>query len=70
MTNEELTARMAAVGEQLNAARKAKKMSYRDYEEATGINHSNLNRIERGILVPRLDTLLKMIDATGAKITL
>ena len=58
------------VGEQLNAARKAKKMSYRAYEEATGINHSNLNRIERGLLIPRLDTLLKMIDATGAKITL
>lgn len=67
MTNEELTARTARIAKEICEARKAKGLSLRALQSATGINDSNLSRIERGVLMPQIDTLIKIADALGVK---
>lgn len=58
------------VGQQIAEVRKAKKLSFAALEELTGINHSNLNRIERGILSPNVDTLCRIAKALDMTITI
>ncbi len=45
-------------------------MTVRDLADKTGINHSNLCKIEGGKLSPTIDTLCKIADALDARIVL
>jgi len=48
--------------------RTSKNMSVRDLAEATGINPSNLSRIENGSIIPKIDTLEKICKALDMQI--
>jgi len=67
MTNEDLTARTARIAKALVEARNAKGLSLKALQKATGINDSNLSRIERGVLMPQIDTLIRIADVLGIK---
>jgi len=67
MTEEELTARAANIARIIADARAASGITLRALEQRTGINNGNLSRIERGDLMPRIDTLLRIADALGIK---
>lgn len=67
MTEEELTARTARIAKELVEARNAKGLSLRALQSATGIDDSNLSRIERGVLMPQIDTLIRIASALGVK---
>lgn len=67
MTNEELTVRTARIAKALVEARNAKGLSLKALQKATGINDSNLSRIERGVLMPQIDTLIRIADVLGIK---
>ncbi len=67
MTNEELTARTARIAKEICEARNAKGLSLKALQSATGINDSNLSRIERGVLMPQIDTLIRIADVLGIK---
>lgn len=56
------------IGAAIAALRTKNKMTVRDLADKTGINHSNLCKIEGGKLAPTIDTLSKIADALGAKI--
>jgi transcriptional regulator with XRE-family HTH domain len=45
--------------------RRARGMTQRAIVEASGISHSNLSRYERGLAVPRLSTLRRVVAAMG-----
>ncbi len=49
----------------LRAAREAQGRSLRDVARESGIDASNLSRIERGIQRPTLDTLVRIGQALG-----
>ncbi|MEZ6129290.1 MAG: helix-turn-helix transcriptional regulator [Planctomycetaceae bacterium] len=53
----------------LKAAREAKGMSLADVEELTGIGKSSLSLLENGKGNPTLETLKRIADAIGAKLT-
>ena len=67
MTNGEVAARCARIAKELCEARKAKGLSLRALQSATGIDDSNLSRIERGVLMPQVDTLIRIASALGVK---
>ncbi len=54
----------------LKDAREAKGLTLRELSDLTGINASNLSRIERGEISPNLDTLQCVCSALGLKISL
>lgn len=58
------------IGAAIAALRTKNKMTVRDLADKTGINHSNLCKIEGGKLSPTIDTLSKIANALGAKITM
>lgn len=51
------------LGEKLRELRKEKKLSLRKMSEITGISHTYIADIEKGVLAGRDDTLDKLIDA-------
>lgn len=56
------------IGAAIAALRAKKQMTVRDLADKTGINHSNLCKIEGGKLAPTIDTLSKIADALGVRI--
>lgn len=58
------------VGERLKSLRTEKKISMRELAEKTGMNISNISRIENGKISPTLDVLDKLAQALGTTIKL
>ena len=54
----------------LNTARRRAGMTQRALARATGIPQASIARIERGLTVPRVDTLQRLLRATGQDIEL
>jgi XRE family transcriptional regulator, regulator of sulfur utilization len=52
----------------LRTLREAREMTLRELEAASGIERGTINRIERGVTVPRLDSILAL--AAALKVTL
>lgn len=50
--------------------RKDIKVSQRDLSEMTGLKQSTIARIERDIVMPKLDTFIKIVNALDLEITL
>jgi len=65
----EMTAR-AELGEQLHAARKAKALSQPALSAVTGVQQSEISRIEKGAGNPTVATLSKLADALDLKLSL
>jgi ribosome-binding protein aMBF1 (putative translation factor) len=58
------------LGAQLAAARKARGLTQPDLSALTGIQQSEISRIERGAGNPTAATLLRLADALGQRLTL
>ena len=58
------------VGERLKTLRTKQNLSVRDLAEKTGINISNISRIENGKISPTIDVLDKLAKALGTTIKL
>lgn len=67
MNEKEIDQRAANIAQILATTRAANGITLRALEQRTGINNGNLSRIERGDLMPRIDTLLRITDALGIK---
>jgi ribosome-binding protein aMBF1 (putative translation factor) len=65
----EMTAR-AELGEQLHAARTAKSLSQPALSAVTGIQQSEISRIESGAANPTVATISKLADALDLKLSL
>lgn len=50
--------------------RRNKKISQRDLAKMTGLKQSTIARIERDIVMPKLDTFIKIVHALDLEITL
>lgn len=50
--------------------RKEQNISQRDLAKMTGLKQSTISRMEKEIVSPRLDTLIKIINALDLEITL
>jgi transcriptional regulator with XRE-family HTH domain len=55
---------------QLNQARRAAGLSQRELSRRTGVPQSAIARIERGLQMPRADTLEKLLKACGFELRL
>jgi len=66
--DEDSRAQLERIARQLVEARKAKGLSLRALQQITGINDSNLSRIERAVLMPQLDTLCRIAKALDIKV--
>lgn len=58
------------IADRLKEAREKKGITLRELSELTGINTSNISRIERGEVSPNLDTLQNLCKALGLKLTI
>lgn len=56
------------VGNAVASARAKKGYSQRELSEATGIDQSDISRIERGVANPSVGTLSRIANALGAKL--
>jgi transcriptional regulator with XRE-family HTH domain len=54
----------------VNQARRAAGLSQRELSRRTGVPQSAIARIERGLQVPRADTLEKLLEACGFELRL
>lgn len=54
-----------AMIKQLKQDRLAQNLSQRDIAERTGIKVQNISRLERGLVAPKADTLLRYAQALG-----
>ncbi len=54
----------------LNQARRAAGLSQRELSRRTGVPQSAIARIERGLQVPRVDTLQRLLEACGFELRL
>ena len=52
-------------GEALKYTREEKGISQLELAEKTGISHQNINRWERGIVLPNIDFCVKLADFYG-----
>lgn len=57
-----------SIGKQIAAIRKKKGLSLRQLAELTGLNHSNIGKIELGKYSVGVDTLVKICDALGCEL--
>lgn len=57
-----------SIGKQIAAIRKKKGMSLRQLAELTGLNHSNIGKIELGKYSVGVDILGKICDALGCEL--
>lgn len=62
--------RFYGVAMQLGELREKHAMTQAELAEKTGIAQSEISRIERGVINPRTDTLLRLADALGAEVRL
>ena len=56
------------VGNAVAAARAEKGISQKELSELTGIDQSDLSKIERGVANPSIGTLNRIAEALGAKL--
>lgn len=66
---EEKPAAFTMVGNAVAAARARKGLSQKELSDLTGIDQSDLSKIERGIANPSVNTLNRIAEALGAKLT-
>lgn len=59
-----------AVGAALATARKARHLNQAELAGRTGMSQGDISKIERGIVAPTTVTLLKLVQALGAELTL
>lgn len=64
----ELTEARANFLIELNALRKAQKLTQKDLEKKTGIKPSTIAKIERGTINPSFNNILKLLNAMGKTI--
>ncbi|GAB2482685.1 hypothetical protein GCM10027265_37410 [Jatrophihabitans fulvus] len=57
-------------GTWLRAIRRHRRLSQRELVELSGLRRSTVERIEAGTTVPRFDTVLRLLDATGCGLAL
>ena len=67
---EEKPAAFVMVGNAVAAARARKGISQKELSDLTGIDQSDLSKIERGIANPSVNTLNRIAQALGAKLTI
>ena len=65
---EEKPAAFTMVGNAVAAARAKKGLSQKELSDLTGIDQSDLSRIERGIANPSVNTLNRIAEALDAKL--
>ena len=66
----EKPAAFTMVGNAVAAVRARKGLSQKELSELTGIDQSDLSRIERGIANPSVSTLYRIAQALGATLTI
>lgn len=54
----------------LATARKARHLNQTDLADLTGMSQGDISKIERGVVAPTTITLLKLVQALGAELTL
>lgn len=59
-----------AVGAALASARKARHLNQAELAGRTGMSQGDISKIERGVVAPTTVTLLKLVQALGAELTL
>ena len=59
-----------AVGAALATARKARHVNQTELAARTGMSQGDISKIERGVVAPTTLTLIKMVHALGAELTL
>ena len=65
---EEKPAAFTMVGNAVAAARARKGLSQKELSELSGIDQSDISKIERGIANPSVNTLNRLAEALGAKL--
>ena len=65
---EEKPAAFVMVGNAVAAARARKGISQKELSDLTGIDQSDISKIERGIANPSINTLSRIAQALGAKL--
>jgi ribosome-binding protein aMBF1 (putative translation factor) len=60
--------RAAAFGSVILGARKARGLRQSDLAELSGVTQADISRIERGLVAPTTQTLLKLTTALGVEI--
>ena len=65
---EEKPAAFTMVGNAVAAARARKGLSQKELSDLTGIDQSDISKIERGIANPSVNTLNRLAEALGAKL--
>ena len=58
------------VGVALSSARKRRDLSQRELAALSGVQQADISRIERGLLAPTTPTLLRLVEALDARITI
>lgn len=58
------------IGSQLAEARSSKNITTRAMHELTGINHSNISQIERGVISATLDSVARLASELGLELNL
>lgn len=53
-------------GQNLRAARRRADLSQDGLAEKTGLHHTEISLVGRGLRLPRLETLIKLVRCTGA----
>lgn len=54
------------IGRNLKRMRSAAFMSQFDLSRRTGLHHTEISMLERGVRIPRIDTCVKIIESTNA----
>lgn len=58
----------AMFGSVLYKARRVRNLRQVDLAEASGVTQADISRIERGMIVPKVTTLLKLVEALDAQL--
>ncbi len=61
-------ARYIAIGKAVAAARAKKNLSQKELSELSGIDQSDISKIERGVANPSVGTLTRIAEAMGAEL--
>lgn len=59
----------ADLGKVIRDRRQALSISQEELSSLTGVNQSNLSRIEKGIVPAKIDTYLRLLSALGIDLT-
>ena len=63
-------ARYIVIGKAVAAARAKKNLSQKELSELSGIDQSDISKIERGVANPSVGTLTRIAEAMGAELQL